>query len=147
MAGTAIAGAAASGIAPNVLSGVTGLFNGIKIALNDDIYKKALSDAIIREILSNRKDYKFKIYNCYINVNVNSKPSECESVFKNKDDVYGSLQQLLLMATEYHSQCSFYTGLSSLLGQAGKPNECAGTINISDVEKVTNIINTVLHPK
>lgn len=106
--GAGIAGGLVSGLAAaNALSGTSGFLTGTRSLMNEEIYRNYVAEAIIKEILANRKASKDKINN------------ELASSDGQSGKIIG-IEQIKQRVSEYHAECSFYSGLSSLIGKAGE---------------------------
>jgi hypothetical protein len=110
--GAGIAGGLVSGIgAANALSGAAGFLTGTRSLVNEEIYRNYVAEAIIKEIIANRSTRKKEINQDLVGSN-NGTSSKITGV-----------EQVKQRVSEYHSECSFYSGLSSLVGKAGLPKE------------------------
>ena len=115
--GAGIAGGLVSGTAANALSGSAGFITADRSILNEEVYRNYVAEAIIKEIIDNRKTIKANIL---------------ADIVKESSSASGILgpQELLQRVLEYHNNCSFYAGLTSLLGKAGESGQ-----RVSDVGK------------
>ena len=110
-AGAGIAGGIVPGlVAANALSGASGFLTGTRSLLNEEVYRNYVAEAIIKEIKGNRDRLAIDIQNGIIG----KAP---------KDNQLVGVEQVALKVSRYHNECSFYAGLSSLLGKAGLPKE------------------------
>lgn len=106
-AGTGIAGGLVPGLAAaNALSGTSGFLTGSRALINEDVYQNYISGAIIKQILAKRKEVKNQIY----------------SDLQNKTSSTGisKTEQIKQRVSEYHNECSFFSGVSSLVDSAAK---------------------------
>lgn len=108
--GAGIAGGLVSGLAAaNALSGASGFLTGTRSLMNEEVYRNYVAEAIIKEILANRSVSKDKINQALISSD-------------SKQKITG-IEQVKQRVSEYHNECSFYSGLSSLISKAGLPKE------------------------
>ena len=118
--GAGIAGGLVSGVAANALSGSAGFLTADRSIFNEEIYRNYVAEAVIKEIIDNRKTLKDNIL------------SDIVSNTSSSSGISGQ-QELTQRVLEYHNACSFYAGLTSLLAKAGS-NEMRAT----DVRKNLN---------
>lgn len=115
--GAGIAGGLVSGTAANALSGSSGFLTADRSILNEEIYRNYVAEAIIKEIIDNRNNLKNSIL-----ADIVAGPDSASAIL--------GPQELLQRVLEYHNNCSFYAGLTSLIGKAGNSGQRA-----SDVKK------------
>ena len=108
-AATGIAGGLVSGGAANALSGSAGFLTADRSLFNEEIYRNYLAEAVIKEIVKNRDTAKAEIVADVVGGNGISSAK-----------VITGHNQLIQRVSEMHGACSFYAGLTSLLGKAGK---------------------------
>lgn len=122
--GAGIAGGLVSGTAANALSGSSGFLTADRSILNEEIYRNYVAEAIIKEIIDNRKTLKANILTDIVKGD------------KSASGILGE-QEVLQRVLEYHDACSFYAGLTSLIGKAGVSGQ-----STSDVKK--NLDNQIV---
>jgi hypothetical protein len=110
---TGIAGGIATGGAANALSGSAGFLTAGRSLFNEEIYRNYVAEAVIKEIVNNREASKAAIAE---GVTL----GEGSDVERNSVNAITGPQQVIQRVIEMHDQCSFYAGLTSLLGKAGK---------------------------
>lgn len=127
-AGTGIAGGLVPGVgAANALSGVAGLLTGSRSLFNEEVYRNYVSEAIIKEILANRKNIA----------------AEIDSKTDTSSNNLLGVEQIKQKVSEYHNACSFYAGLTSLLGKAGQTNSSSPT-QIASLDKRINELSRAI---
>ena len=110
---TGIAGGIATGGAANALSGSAGFLTAGRSLFNEEIYRNYVSEAVIKEIVNNREAAQTEIAEGIA-------LGEGSDIEKKSVGAITGPQQVIQRVTEMHDQCSFYAGLTSLLGKAGK---------------------------
>lgn len=128
--GTGIAGSLVTGTAANALSGSAGFITADRSILNEEIYRNYVAEAIIKEIIDNRKTLKANIY------------ADIEKGAASTSPITGP-QGVLQRVLEYHNACSFYAGLTSLLGKAGVSGQKASDVKKNLDGQITTLNETI----
>ena len=104
-----IAGGLVSGGAANALSGSAGFLTADRSLFNEEVYRNYVAEAVIKEIQKNREKAKADIAAAIVGQS-DVIPTKAITV----------TEQVVQRVSEMHDACSFYAGLTSLLGKAGK---------------------------
>lgn len=110
-AATGIAGGLVSGGAANALSGSAGFLTADRSLFNEEVYRNYVAEAVIKEIQKNREAAKIDIAEAI------AKGAGAE---RNSPRAITGPEQVIQRVSEMHEGCSFYAGLTSLLGKAGQ---------------------------